>query len=123
MKSKKGQRVRYAVAGLGHLAQIAALPAFKQCPNAESGGAGLRRSSKTEKLVAKYGIDKVYSYDRYEECLSNGVDAVYIGCAAESPSQRIHGARARCWRACVVREADGGHGRGMRSDDSGGRRE
>ncbi len=78
MKSKKGQRVRYAVAGLGHLAQIAVLPAFKQCPNAELVALVSGDPLKQKKLGAKYGIDEVYSYDRYEECLSNGVDAVYI---------------------------------------------
>src|SRR5436190_3154760 len=78
MKSKKGRRVRYAVAGLGHLAQIAVLPAFKRCPNAELVALVSGDPLKQKKLGAKYGVDKVYSYDRYEECLSDGVDAVYI---------------------------------------------
>ncbi len=32
---KSNGKVRYAVVGLGHLAQVAVLPAFKNAPNSE----------------------------------------------------------------------------------------
>jgi predicted dehydrogenase len=32
---KSNQKIRYAVVGLGHLAQVAVLPAFKKAPNCE----------------------------------------------------------------------------------------
>ena len=46
--------MRYAVAGLGHLAQIAVLPAFKQCPNAELVALVSGDPLKQKKLGAKY---------------------------------------------------------------------
>jgi glucose-fructose oxidoreductase len=69
--------VRYAVVGLGHIAQVAVLPAF----------AHARRNSRLTALVSddeqkrralgrKYGVE-TYSYDEYETCLE-AVDAVYI---------------------------------------------
>jgi len=78
MPSPHSKVVRYAVVGLGHIAQIAVLPAF----------AHARRNSRLVALVSddpvkrrqvgrKYGITAAFSYDEYEECLQN-VDAVYI---------------------------------------------
>ncbi|MBV9464086.1 MAG: Gfo/Idh/MocA family oxidoreductase, partial [Verrucomicrobiae bacterium] len=76
----KARQVRYAVVGLGHIAQAAVLPAF----------AGARKNSKLVALVSgdpvkhralckKYKIERAYSYQEYEDCLRNEqVDAVYI---------------------------------------------
>lgn len=72
--------VRYAVVGLGHIAQVAVLPAFGNA----------RRNSRLVALVSgdtvklrslgrKYGAEQHYSYEQYDECLKSGaVDAVYI---------------------------------------------
>lgn len=70
--------IRYAVVGLGHIAQVAVLPAF----------AHARRNSRLIALVSddptklrlvsrKYGVESVFSYDDYDACLGQ-VDAVYI---------------------------------------------
>jgi glucose-fructose oxidoreductase len=72
------RQVRYAVVGLGHIAQVAVLPAFGNS----------RRNSrlvalvsgdpvKRETLQKKYDVEKTYSYEEYDECLKH-VDAVYI---------------------------------------------
>jgi predicted dehydrogenase len=71
--------IRYAVVGLGHIAQVAVLPAFGNA----------RRNSKLVALVSgdpvkrkqlseKYGVEKTYSYEEYDACLASGIDAVYI---------------------------------------------
>lgn len=75
---KKQHKIRYAVVGLGHLAQIAILPAFRNAKNSELAALVSGDREKQRKLSAKYGVDSVYSYDQYEECLSHGIDAVYI---------------------------------------------
>src|SRR5438105_7261089 len=74
------KQIRYAVVGLGHIAQVAVLPAF----------ANARRNSRLAALVSgdgvkraqigeKYGISRTYSYAEYDACLSSGeIDAVYI---------------------------------------------
>jgi len=72
--------IRYAVIGLGWIAQSAVLPAFARA----------RRNSKLEALVSdddtklkvlgrKYKVDKLYSYDELDRCLADPeLDAVFI---------------------------------------------
>src|SRR5437867_6160078 len=78
MVQTRSNPVRYAVVGLGHIAQIAVLPAF----------AHARRNSRLAALVSddpvklktlskKYRVKATYSYKQYEDCLQH-VDAVYI---------------------------------------------
>jgi predicted dehydrogenase len=78
MARRRRDPVRYAVVGLGHIAQVAVLPAF----------AHARRNSRVAALVSddraklavlsrRYGIEATFSYDEYASCLEQ-VDAVYI---------------------------------------------
>ena len=74
------KQVRYAVVGLGHIAQVAVLPAFGNA----------RRNSrlcalvsgdpvKLEELGRKYQLERRCSYAQYDELLRSGdIDAVYI---------------------------------------------
>jgi predicted dehydrogenase len=77
MKTKPN-KVRYTVVGLGHLAQVAVLPAFKQARNSELAALISSEPNKLTKLSEQYKVSKTYSYDQYEECLRSGIDAVYI---------------------------------------------
>ncbi|HEY2804613.1 MAG TPA: Gfo/Idh/MocA family oxidoreductase [Gemmatimonadales bacterium] len=72
------RKIRYAVVGLGHLSQVAILPAFASARHSELVALVTGDPLKARKLSRKYRIDRVYSYDEYEECLAQGVDAVYI---------------------------------------------
>ena len=74
----KSKRVRYAVVGLGHLAQVAVLPAFKQARNSDLAALVSSEPEKLAKLSNQYKVSKTYSYDQYEECLRNDIDAVYV---------------------------------------------
>src|SRR5262245_27912372 len=77
MARGKTAPVRYAVVGLGHIAQVAVLPGFAHAKTHSvltalvSGDA-----TKRKQLGQKYRVE-AYSYDEYEACLAN-VDAVYI---------------------------------------------
>ncbi len=74
------RHIRYAVVGLGHIAQVAVLPAF----------ANARRNSKLAALVSgdpeklsslsqKYGVETTCDYSGYEALLKSGsIDAVYL---------------------------------------------
>lgn len=74
------KQVRYAVVGLGHIAQVAVLPAFGNA----------RRNSRLAALVsgdpvklkamsAKYEVPLTCGYDAYDALLASGdVDAVYL---------------------------------------------
>jgi predicted dehydrogenase len=70
-------KVRYAVVGLGHIAQIAVLPAFRNAENSELFALVSSDSAKLEKLGKKYSLEHLYSYEDYSRALSN-VDAVYL---------------------------------------------
>lgn len=74
------EKIRYAVVGLGYIAQSAVLPAFR---NARSNSVLTvlvsGDKSKLKSLGEKYKIDKCYLYSEFEDCLKRGeVDAVYI---------------------------------------------
>jgi glucose-fructose oxidoreductase len=74
------KQIRYAVVGLGHIAQIAVLPAF----------ANARRNSRLAALVSgdrmkldalgkQYGAEVTCGYEDYDElCRSGKIDAVYL---------------------------------------------
>ena len=73
------KKIRYAVVGLGHIAQVAVLPAFAHAENSELAALVSEDPEKLEKLGRRYKVKARFSYDRFEECLNSGVvDAVYI---------------------------------------------
>ena len=71
------RKVRYAVVGLGHIAQVAVLPAFRNAANSELFAVVSGNSDKLEKVGKKYTLEHLYSYEDYSRALSN-VDAVYL---------------------------------------------
>ena len=72
------RQIRYAVVGLGHIAQVAVLPAFANARrNSRLAALVSGDPTKLESLSKKYGVDKTYAYEQYDECLRH-VDAVYI---------------------------------------------
>src|SRR5205823_11439044 len=68
--------IRYAVAGLGHIAQVAVLPAFAHARNSTLAALVSGDARKRAALSRKYRVP-AFGYDDYEECLGQ-VDAVYI---------------------------------------------
>jgi predicted dehydrogenase len=78
--SREGQsqkKIRYAVVGLGHLAQVAVLPAFKNTSNSSLAAIVSGDSQKLKRLGQKYNLEHVFSYDDYDRALTE-VDAVYL---------------------------------------------
>jgi predicted dehydrogenase len=70
--------IRYAVVGLGHIAQVAVLPAFRHAQRNSRLVALVSDDARKRAVVGrKYRVDRTYRYDQYEACLE-GVDAVYI---------------------------------------------
>jgi predicted dehydrogenase len=74
------KKIRYAVVGLGHIAQSAVLPAFRHAAeNSQVTALVSNDPQKLKELGKKYKVTHTYSYDEYEACLKSGeVDAVYI---------------------------------------------
>ena len=74
----RAKTIRYAVVGLGHIAQVAVLPAFAHARGNSTLAAVVSDDpTKRREIAQKYKIDHAYSYADYERCLEH-VDAVYI---------------------------------------------
>jgi predicted dehydrogenase len=105
------KKIRYAVVGLGHIAEEAVLPAFTHA----------RRNSKLEALVSgnprklsalgdEYRVPIRVGYDDYERCLEH-VDAVYIATPnTEHAEYAVRAARAGvhvlCEKPLAATDAD-----------------
>ncbi|BAY23553.1 oxidoreductase domain-containing protein [Calothrix sp. NIES-2100] len=79
MAATNGKRkIRYAVVGLGWIAQETVLPAFAETENSQLVALFSEDKLKREELSKQYGV-KAYSYEDYDNCLtSREIDAVYI---------------------------------------------
>ena len=70
--------VRYAVVGLGHIAQVAVLPAFAHARrNSKLVAVVSDDRTKRREMTRRYRLDHAFSYEQFDDCL-NEVDAVYI---------------------------------------------
>jgi predicted dehydrogenase len=73
------KKVRYAVVGLGWIAQEVILPAYKHTKKSELVALVTDDAVKAEELGKKYDVAQTVDYDRYDELLRSGtIDAVYI---------------------------------------------
>ncbi|MGZ3709862.1 MAG: Gfo/Idh/MocA family protein, partial [Bdellovibrionota bacterium] len=71
--------IRYAVVGLGHIAQVETLPSFRNCRQSRLTALVSGERDKRRVLGEKYRIKNTFSYDEYDACLDSGlIDAVYI---------------------------------------------
>ena len=75
--SRRTRQVRYAVIGLGHIAQVAVLPAFAHARNSLLAALVSSDSVKLDELGRRYDVETRGGYDDFEKCLED-VDAVYI---------------------------------------------
>jgi predicted dehydrogenase len=72
------RKIRYAVVGLGHIAQVAILPAFAHAKrNSTLVALVSDDETKRREMARRYKLEQAYSYEEYERCLEE-VDAVYI---------------------------------------------
>jgi len=74
------RKVRYAVVGQGYISQVAILPAFAHArKNSELVALVSDDVEKLHKLGHKYRVERLYTYDQFDDCLSSGeIDAVFI---------------------------------------------
>ena len=79
-KTPHSKSVRYAVIGLGHIAQAAVLPAFKHARrNSVLAALVSGEERKLKQLGRRYGVRTLCSYEDVDELFASGeIDAVYI---------------------------------------------
>jgi glucose-fructose oxidoreductase len=71
-------KIRYAVVGLGHIAQVAVLPAFAHARrNSQLVAVVSDDRTKRREIAKRYRVDRTYTYDQFGDCL-NDIDAIYI---------------------------------------------
>ncbi|MGC4001847.1 MAG: Gfo/Idh/MocA family oxidoreductase [Pirellulales bacterium] len=79
MVAERKRKVRYAVVGMGHIAQSAVLPAFSHAENAKLQAIVSDDAKKRKEIAAKYNLDQAVAYEDLDDLLNRGdVDAVYI---------------------------------------------
>ena len=79
MPDRRKGPVRYAVVGLGHITQVAMMPAFAHARrNSRLVALVSDDRAKLKELAARYRVEHTFTYDEYDACLEQ-VDAVYIG--------------------------------------------
>ena len=95
--------VRYAVIGLGHIAQAAVLPAFKHARRNSSLAALVSSNDKKlRQLGRRYRVPRLCGYDGIDELFASGeIDAVYIALPNDLHKEyTIRAARARLHVLC-----------------------
>lgn len=105
-------KIRWAVVGLGYIAQIAVLPAFRNAGNAELTALVSGDPKKLKKLGRKYGVRLLVPYAEYETLLASGlVDAVYVAVPNHlhpefTVAAARHGVHVLCEKPMAVTEED-----------------
>ncbi len=70
--------IRYGIVGLGHIAQVAVIPAFAHARrNSQLAAIVSGDRTKRREIARRYRLDQAFTYDEFDECL-RAVDAVYI---------------------------------------------
>jgi predicted dehydrogenase len=106
-------KVRFAVLGLGHIAQTAVLPAFAHARGSAMLAALISSdAAKLRTLGRRYGIDRQYSYEQFDECMASGeVDAVYVALPNHLHAEYTiraarHGVHVLCEKPMAVTEKE-----------------
>ncbi|HZS53960.1 MAG TPA: Gfo/Idh/MocA family oxidoreductase [Bryobacteraceae bacterium] len=77
--SNDEKKIRYAVVGLGWIAQEVILPGFHGAKHSELAALVSDDAEKLNELGDKYNVSDRFDYDHYDELLRSGkIDAVYI---------------------------------------------
>jgi predicted dehydrogenase len=73
------RKVRYAVVGLGDIAQEDMMPGVDHTGNSEITALVTSDPVKARELGEKYGVEAVFSYEQFQEALTSGTfDAIYL---------------------------------------------
>ncbi|WP_031499752.1 Gfo/Idh/MocA family protein [Bryobacter aggregatus] len=74
------ETLRYAVVGLGWIAQESILPAFQNAQSSVLAALVSSDIAKADELGKQYSVSRTCTYAQYDELLASGaIDAVYIG--------------------------------------------
>ncbi len=73
------KRVRYAIVGLGDIAQEDMMPGVKHTGNSEITALVTSDAKKAAELAEKYDVQSTYTYEQFDQALQSGAfDAIYL---------------------------------------------
>src|SRR6201996_4731683 len=73
------RKVRYAIVGLGDIAQEDMMPGVDHTGNSEISALVTSDSTKAEELGKKYDVSATFGYEQFAEALASGTfDAIYL---------------------------------------------
>lgn len=73
------RKVRYAIVGLGNIAQEAMMPGVAHTGNSTISALVTSDPTKATELAKKYDVERTYNYEQFSEMLRSGeVDAIYL---------------------------------------------
>src|SRR5216683_3269362 len=110
-RKKSARQVGYAVIGLGHIAQVAVLPAFRHAKNSRLVALVSDDEEKRRRLSRKYRCD-AYGYRDLDDVLARAdVDAVYIALPNDMHAEYAircaqAGAHVLCEKPLAISEAE-----------------
>jgi glucose-fructose oxidoreductase len=105
-------RLRIAVVGQGHFAQVAVLPAIAQLDDVELAALVSGSRHKLEELGDEYGVRTLCDYDELDDLLEHGgIDAVYIAVPNDLHAEFTliaarHGVHVICEKPMAPTEAE-----------------
>ncbi|MBX3020287.1 MAG: Gfo/Idh/MocA family oxidoreductase [Bdellovibrionales bacterium] len=109
----RAKQIRYGVVGVGHIAQVAMLPAFTRArKNSILTALVTGDPKKASKVARKYNVHAVYDYDQFDDLLtSDVVDALYIALPNDQHKEFTvralrHGIHVLCEKPLALSEAD-----------------
>lgn len=74
-----GRKIRYAIVGLGDIAQEALMPGVSHTGNSTVTALVSGDPAKLTKLGKRYGVKNLYSYEQFPALLASGeIDAIYL---------------------------------------------
>ncbi len=102
-KPSKNAKVRYAVVGLGWIAQEAVLPGFRNATkNSELVALVTDDPEKANKVGREYEVAQTVSYEGYDELLRSGsIDAVFVALQTTCMRTSQFELRARASTSCA----------------------
>ncbi|SDR54227.1 Predicted dehydrogenase [Paraburkholderia fungorum] len=73
------KKIRYAIVGLGDIAQEAMMPGVDHTGNSEITALVSGDPEKAQQVAEQYGVTDVYRYEQFDQMLSSGkIDAIYL---------------------------------------------
>ena len=73
------RKIRYAIVGLGDIAQEDMMPGVDHTGNSEIAALITSDAVKANELAREYSVDAVFGYEQYQEALASGTfDAIYL---------------------------------------------